>query len=400
LKITRRVEGYDCPMAPAHRTHGGAHADVANIRAYVRPYSHHHRYHAYYREGLRAAASEFGVGFEVTSMTRLPKLLGRLRRLQDRGYHFKVPRAATALGRGFDAVGRALEGQVRLPSPSFDPRIGQFLVTLADGSSRRVCIDSMDPPELSSPELAAWSDVTFKTNFWPTVEYPANVRPLVNGDPTVLDRIPALRAARATPKDYDLCCIMRVWGGREGLEGIEHNLRLLEAVQRTRAAKVLLAVLIVGDRSDLARRLERFRIPSTTRSVSPEELWRLTASSRLNILRLGVHDCIPWRVTGSLGLGSCLVLDQPPRAQWPEPLLPDVNYLSLGLDTTTGGGVAREEAYAAVPDLLESWLATTELLDMVARTNATYFDDHVAPARVGAHILEEVARTGAREAAG
>ncbi len=219
-------------MAAAHRTPGGAHADIANVRAYVRPYSHHHRYHAYYREGLRAAASELGVGFEVTSMTRLPGLLGRLRRFQDRGYHFKVPRAAAAFGRGFDAVGRALEGQVRLPSPSFDPRIGQYLVTLADGSSRRVCIDSMDPPELSNLELAAWSDVTFKTNFWPTVEYPANVRPLVNGDPTVLDRIPALRAARSTPKHYDLCCIMRVWGGREGLEGIEHNIRLLEAVKR------------------------------------------------------------------------------------------------------------------------------------------------------------------------
>ena len=95
----------------------------------------------------------------------------------------------------------------------------------------------MDLPELSNLELAAWSDVTFKTNFWPTVEYPANVRPLVNGDPSVLDRIPALRAARSTPKQYDLCCIMRVWGGREGLEGIEHNIRLLEAVKRARCAR-------------------------------------------------------------------------------------------------------------------------------------------------------------------
>ncbi len=386
-------------MAPAQRTPGPG-AELAGVRAFSRPFSPwHDRYQAYYREGLRARSAELGAEFDVTSMSRLPRPLGLLRRFQDRGYPLKLPRGGPAVERGIERLGAALEGPVRLPSPFFDPGTGQYLLTDRAAVERKVCIDSMDFPELSSPELVEWSDLTFKTNWWPTVDYPPNVRPLVNGDPSVLGRIPELRAARSTLKEYDLCCLVRVWGGREGLEGIEHNLRLLEAVKRTRGTKVMLAVLILGDRGEIARRLERSGIPSTTRSVPPDELWRLTASSRLNILRLGVHDCIPWRVTGSLALGSCLVLDQPPRTQWPEPLLPGVNYLSLELDTTAEGGVAPADAYAAVPDLLEAWLATPELAETVARTNAAYFEDHVAPARVGAHIVEEVGRTSAREAA-
>ncbi len=51
-----------------------------------------------------------------------------------------------------------------------------------------------------------------------------------------------------------------------------------------------------------------------------------------------------------------------------------------------------------MPERLESWLADPGLVETVASANATYFDDHVAPVRVGAHILEEVARPIAREA--
>ena len=224
------------------------------------------------------------------------------------------------------------------------------------------------------------------------------MKPLVNGDPLVLDRIATLRAARSTPKEYDLCCIVRVWGGRDTVEGIEHNLRMLEAVKRARGINVMLAVLVVGDRDEHARRLERAGIPSTTRSVPAGEIWRLTARSKLNIIRLGVHDCIPWRMTGSLALGSCVVLDQPPRTQWPVPLLPETNYFNLGLDTADQG-VAAAETYEAVPDLLETWLASPGLVEGIAHTNASYFDEHVSPEQVGAHLLEQVASLGDRSRA-
>ncbi len=379
------------------RTSGDHEANhIENVRAFIRPHSRwHDTYQEYYHEGLRAASQRLDTTFQITSMSRLPRILGLMRHVQDEGYLLKLQTIGRFLERGLDGLGDMLEGQVHLPSPYFDSGTGQYLVRLGDGTTRKVCIDAVDYPELSSPELVGWSDLYFKTNWWPSVDYPQNVRPLVNGDPMVLDRIAALRTARRTPKEYDLCCIVRVWGGRDTIEGIEHNLRLLEAVKRARGINVMLAVLVVGDRDEHARRLERAGVPSTTRSVPATEIWRLTAASRLNIIRLGVHDCVPWRMTGSLALGSCVVLDQSPRSRWPEPLLPGRNYLSLGLDTGGERSVAAAGAYDAVPDLLESWLATPGLVEEIAHVNAGYFDEHVAPERVGAHILEEVSGLGA-----
>jgi hypothetical protein len=115
----------------------------------------------------------------------------------------------------------------------------------------------------------------------------------------------------------------------------------------------------------------------------------VTARSRLNILRLGVHDCIPWRMAGSLAVGSCVVLDQPLRAQWHEPLRAGVNFFDLGV-VPGHDGVAPDDAYAAVPEKLESWLADADAIDAVARRDAAYFDRYVEPERVGEHILAAV----------
>jgi hypothetical protein len=171
---------------------------------------------------------------------------------------------------------------------------------------------------------------------------------------------------------------VRVWGGRDGLGGIEHNLRLFEAVNRARCRSLLLAVLVLGDVAEYERRLRRAGIPATVKSVPAAELWRLTARSRLNILRLGVHDCIPWRMAGALAVGSCVVLDQPPRAQWYEPLRPGVNFFDLGV-VTGHDGVAPDAAYAAVPEKLETWLTDPQAIDAIARSNAAYFDRYVEP---------------------
>jgi hypothetical protein len=261
---------------------------------------------------------------------------------------------------------------------------------LHDGRSLKVCIDSMDFPELSSPELAEWSDVYFKTNWWPTTAYPANVRPLVNCDPTVLGQIDELRGARDTRKEYDLCCVVRVWGGRTGLEGIEHNIRLLEAVSKVRAEKFVLAILIMGDRDAYAKRLSDAGIPWTTKAFPAADLWRVTAASRLNVLRLGVHDCIPWRMTGSLAVGSTVALDQAPRSRWPTPLEPGVNYLDLGLETGDTA-LAEASAYDDVPAQIEAWLSDATTLRAIATANGEYFDRHLEPERVGDHVLRAAA---------
>jgi hypothetical protein len=210
-------------------------ADVSAVRCFVRPFAQwHDRYQAYYREGLRRACATAGIPFAVTSVSRLSRPLGALRRLQDAGYLLDVPRVGKRLEQVVESAGRALEGTLRSPLPAFDPGTGQYLFSTGGAGSSRVCIDAMDYGDLSSPELAAQSDILFKTNWWPSLTYPPNVRPLVNGDPSILGLIPRLRALRAAPKEHDVCFIVRVWGARDGLAGIEHNLRLLEAVNRAR----------------------------------------------------------------------------------------------------------------------------------------------------------------------
>jgi hypothetical protein len=318
-------------------------------------------------------------------MTRLPRLLKPLRGFRDRYLTHAPGTWAPSL---VDRLAQALEGPIRTPSSSFHNAIGQYVVRTVDGDTVRVCIDTADYPELRSEELRSWSDLYFKANLWPSRTYPSNVLPIVNGDPMILNRIPTLRSYRTRAKATDICFVVRVWGGRDGLEGIEHNLRLLEAVNRARCSKVLIAYLVTGDTAAIAERLGKSGIRSTTRPMRASALWRLMGSSRLNIIRLGMHDCIPWRMAGTLAMGACVVLDQPPLAAWPEPLRENVNFLSLACGT--GESPTADAGYADVPERIEEWLSQREKVEHIMSTNAAYFDRHVDPERVGEAILAAV----------
>jgi hypothetical protein len=360
------------------------------VRAFQRPYDpYHDRYQRYYAESLRLYCSAIGADFRTKVMSRFPGVIRVLKRVRDDGYakRLRVPQ----LERVIDAVAEVLQGPADTPSGYFDDVAGQYLALLPDGELRRFSIDARDSHELGS-DLCAWSDVYFKTNYWPTVEYPDNVFPLFNVDPLVLPQIDWLRAHRDAPKRVDLTFVVRVWGGvTDETEGIEHNLRLLEAVNRARCTKRLLAVLVAGDVPKVRRRLDRLGIPSTTRDIKPEELWQLTAHSRLNVFRLGIHYCVPWRMTGSLAIGSSVVLDRPPFSVWPEPLRESVNFLSLGTIVRPGVPLAAADEYDEIPARIESWLHEPAHLADVARANAEYFDRHLDPARLGAHIMRTVA---------
>jgi len=361
---------------------------ISRVEAFGRPYDYwYDRYQTYYREALRAHCTATGAAFAVVPTTRLPRILAPMRRVRDR-YLARLPgRWATA---GADGLAHLLEGPLHMPSSHFHNAVGQYRFRTEDGATVNVCIDSADYPELRSPELVEWSDLYLKANRWPSETYPPNVRPVVNGDPMILPRISELRAQRSAEKEIDVCFVVRVWGGRREVEGIEHNLRLLEAVNRADCSKLLLAYLVAGDIPEISARLRRSGIPTTTRPVPPRTLWRLMAKSRLNVIRLGMHDCIPWRMAGSLAIGAAVVLDQPPRAEWPEPLREGVNYLSLGCVPDHG---SVDDRYDSIPALILEWLADRPRLEAVTRSNEQYFDDHVAPERVGASIFTAVEST-------
>jgi hypothetical protein len=364
------------------------------VSAFSRPYEpFHDTYQTYYYKGLRRYCREIGAEFSLVPMTRLPRALRTLRRVQDEGslsrlFAHRSPRAL------LDGIGRRLEGEVYSPSPYFHNGAGQYLVTTARGVHHRVCIDSTDYPEPASDELVEWSDLYFKSNFWLGREYPANVKPIVNGDPLVLEHLCSLRRQRDVAKEFDLCFVVRVWGGRTGLEGVEHNLRLLEAISRVKARKFVLAILVTGEIDRYANHLSRLRIPWTRKGIKAQELWELSAKSRLNVLRLGMHNCIPWRFVGALAIGSCIVLDRSPLSQWPEPLREGENYLSLGTHVRPDVLVSLASKYAEFPAKIESWLADEPLLDEIRTQNAEYFDSFVDPKQVGAYIVTTVEALG------
>lgn len=364
---------------------------IDSVQAFTRPFAPFHDvYQAYYHEALRRYCRTSGLGFEVASLSRFPRLLGGLRRIQDLGYHRRL--GLRFVGPIIDIVGESLEGRVDPPGAAFHNVTGQYLMRASTGAVRRVCIDSSDSPEPGSPELVRWSDIYFKTNMWASREYAPRVAPLANCDPLALAQIPRFRALRGAKAAFDICFIVRVWGGSDAVSGIEHNLRLLQAVKRARCRKFVLAILLVGDRERDSRYLRALGVPYTTKSVPPEELWRITAASRLNLIRLGVHYCVPWRMTGSLAARSCVVLDAPPFSRWPAPLREGINYLNLGVETGPGRPVATDAQYDEIPSKIESWLENEIRLTQIGDANGSYFDRFLEPERLGAQILRQVER--------
>ena len=363
------------------------------VRAHVRPYDEKHDRNArYYFEGLRRVMAAVGGRYEEVSMCRRPELLGVMRDVR-RAYRLRpLYQRAEWLPATLDRVARRIEGPIHTPSGLFHDDSAQCTVTFPGGREVKVCVQSDDTGTRFDPGILAWSDLCFKTNYWPSLAYPTKVVPSVNADPLVIPQIRTFRSHRALPKAHDVCMVVRVWGGQDEIEGVEHNLRLIEAVSRARCSKFLYAYLVAGDVEASRRRLERQGIPCGVHPLPSDDLWRASAAARLNVVRLGMHYCIPWRVTGALAIGSALVLDRAPFTRWPEPLTEDVHYVSLGTETSVDQPLATDAQYAAIPEKIEAWLAQPDLAARIGRNNADYYDRFAAPERVGEHTVRTAAR--------
>jgi hypothetical protein len=362
-----------------------------SVNALVRPWGFSYDlYSAYYRHGLRQYLSSVDGTYTETPLGRHAKVLRVMRRVRDMYRLRPLFRRAPLLGPAIDHAGRHLEGEFSFPNgqPSAAEQFTHFYeLTTPDGRSARFAIDPADDGGQIIEPTVGWCDVYFKTNYWTAKTYPGKVVPLVNGDPLIIPQLPRLRAQRRARKQYDLCMVLRVWGGKDEVEGVEHNLRLIEAVARARGSKFLYAYLVAGDISAAARRLERQGIPCGTQPVPAAKLWEVTAASRLNVIRLGMHHCVPWRMTGALAIGSAVVLDRAPLSRWPEPMVEGTHFLALGAETGVNQPLAMDEAYSAIPGKIDAWLADQGLAERIADTSASYFDRFVAPERVGEHIV-------------
>lgn len=360
----------------------------ATVVANTYPYDvWHDPYQAYYQTGLRQYLELRGSHLRVLPHTPFPTLLKRLRRVRDASTVRRVlKRGAVPFGQSLDWVARHIGAQ----HTPLAPLVGEYSFWLNGSCHRKVCIDGHDSGLINSPALLESSDVYLKTNYWKDHEYDPRVRPFYVCNPVVLPHLPRLTAMRGLAPVFDHCFIVRVWGGPTGMEGVEHCLRLLEAVAKVRSTKFLLAELVIGDTDAQARRLRRSGIPTTTRRIDLERLWEVTARSRFNISRLGNHHCMSWRMTDLLALGACTVLDQHPKTLWPVPLLSNHHYYSLDATTSNADPVAPDWNYAVIPERLEELLNRRHAYEETRRSSADYFDRHLHPVQIGRQIHDIV----------
>ena len=348
------------------------------VEAFVEPYTATQDiYQSYYRNSIAAFCRRERIPFSEIG-SRFPDSLRFLRRVRD------SPRARPLMfGRLGIAILDRLAGLFGADRENPDSAVGCYIFHRADGAVR-VCIDAQDSAPVRRPDLLEWSDLYLKTNFWPSRPYPAKVVPLANLNPVVLPMQERLKGLRHSLKTLDLFAYFRVWGGSDELGGVHHNLLLLEALAHVPCRKRLLAYLVSGNIGDTAARLEKAGIPWTTRWMPRDELWRVAASSRLNIVRHGMHQCIPWRMTDLLAMGACPVLDYAATTRWHVPLVEGEHYLNLQVPYRPDEG-AEVDAGALVGRVL-NWLSSADLLTQISRNTARYFDEVLSPEAFGRHI--------------
>jgi hypothetical protein len=299
--------------------------------------------------------------------------------------------------RGFgpviDTLAMVIAGTQTATSGEFHSLAGQYEFTFAGGRTSHLVVDAQDSGEVASERLLGKCDVYAKTNYRLDRRYPSRVVPICNGNPRIVPHLLSLQALRDRPPQYDICFIVRVWGGRNEEAGVEHNLRLLEGVNRARCTKRLLAVLVTGDVDRQERRLRGQGIPTTRVPIGLGKLWSTSASALTNVIRLGMHNCIPWRFLDLLAMGACAVFDQAPQTVWAQPLVSGEHYLELGVPTTPDLPLAPDACYAAIPDRIESFVRDRERAFHLRVRAAEYFDQHASPLAVGRQLIAHVTQT-------
>jgi len=323
-------------------------------------------------------------------VSRFPRTLRLLGTLRDSYRLQRVIPYQRMFQKVVDVIAKRIERASIAPSCLFNGAVGQYLFETSEGGEHAVCIDTWDSGEIPSQELLERSDLYFKTNFWGSKSYPEKVIPIVNGNPLVLNDIPKLCSLRNVKKEYDLCLIVRVYTRTSGDEVVEHNLRILEEVSKVDCRKFILAYLTEDKVDSVARRLDEKNIPWVKNPMPIGELWRISSQSWLNIIRLGIYYCVPWRMIDLLAMGACPVLDRSPFTIWPEPLLEMRHFLSLNIAIGPGRWIAPPEDYARIPATIEQWLKDLKALDEISKCNSHYFDDHAEPQKVGEYIVKKV----------
>ena len=212
-------------------------------------------------------------------------------------------------------------------------------------------------------------------------------------------KIEDLKNYRDYPKQHDLIYWSRIWvapGQQELNAGVEHNIRIFEALAKVDAKKNLLAVF-PEDLSDehlkiCTERLDRAGVPwrKGWGDIDTKALWDAIASARINFLRPGNHLCISWRMMDLLCMGACVAVDGAPYAQWPVALRDGVNYVDCHATLLPEYELPEDDAYQAITEQVNALVKDHARTDAIARNNWLYFDQHASMEAIAAYIISVV----------
>ncbi len=283
--------------------------------------------------------------------------------------------------------------------PLTTDHIGQYLF-MYDNLSVKVAIDTSDGRHLHDQDILRWSDVYFKCNFWPMVNYPDKVVPLLNGNGTLSPaKIRKLKRLRNHKKKYDLVYWSRIWATPESgsqNNGVEHNVRLFEALAKVEGKINLLAVfpeeMNNSSLQEYRNRLDAAGVKwqNGWGNINSNMLWDSLASAHINFLRPGNHLCVSWRMMDLLCLGSCIMVDGNPYAQWPVPLRPDINFVDAGCAMSPYYDLPDTKQYEEMAERVSSQISDREKIKRISLNNVDYFDQHAAMIPVSAYITDVV----------
>jgi hypothetical protein len=296
------------------------------------------------------------------------------------------------MGEKRDTLTRAARRIARRPAMrrrgAVEGHVGRYVATIGDDEVR-FAIDAHDARDVRDEEALGWSDLYFKANRWPDVDYDPRVLPIVNGN-GLLDRgrLAFLRGLRDVERDVDVAFISNFRPGRA------HMLRLFEELAGLAVDHDLLAVVDGVDKADDARytpALARAGVTVATRPIPPESLWPRLARAKIVILRAGRHGCWPWRTIDLLCLGACVVVDATPQPTWPTPLLAGRQFAECAIERPPDGEIAAASEYAKLASTVTALLEQPEAAGRLRAAAAAYFDAHAAPHCVAEYLMDTCA---------
>ncbi len=351
---------------------------IRKMHIYTGAYDYwYDNYQAYYLAGLIDELNKQRIDYNINYINSPQKLLSFIRKIR---YSVKINKISmNIISNYLDKMFFKLKNDYNTPSGMFDGLTGQYIIELDNGSEKKICIDSRDGGWVGNETLLNWSDIYFKSNYHIINQYDNKVKPIINGNPRILNFIPDLINMRSTEKIYDVFCFIRVWE-----ENREHVIKFIESISHINCSKYVCAYLVGNNLSDIKQRLKYANIAYTTKSMNLKKLWYLSSHSRINIIRLGVHKCVPWRMMDMLSMANCVALDKKPYTVWPTPLNSNTNYINLDISDTS------EYQYDALPYIINHALSNSNYIKDIQNNNALYFDQHCSPNKVGEYILNTI----------